>query len=50
MMPLTHVVLTYYIKNKISIATDLGHVTPEIFDKLSKSSFVLLESNYDQIF
>ena len=34
-------------KNKISIATDLGHVTPEIFDKLSKSSFVLLESNYD---
>ena len=34
-------------KNKISIATDLGHVTPEIFDKISKSSFVLLESNYD---
>ena len=36
-------------KNKISIATDLGHVTSEIFDKLSKSSFVLLESNYEHL-
>lgn len=32
---------------QISIATDLGHITPEIYDNLSKSSFVLLESNYD---
>lgn len=32
---------------KISIATDLGHVTPEIFNNLEKSSFILLESNYD---
>lgn len=32
---------------KMSIATDLGHVTPEIFEKLEHSSFALLESNYD---
>ena len=32
---------------KISIATDLGHVTPEIMANLEKSSFILLESNYD---
>lgn len=32
---------------KISIATDLGHITPEIFSYLSKSEFILLESNYD---
>lgn len=32
---------------KISIATDLGHVTPEIISYLEKSKFVLLESNYD---
>ena len=34
-------------KTKISIATDLGHITPEILDSLDKSKFVLLESNYD---
>lgn len=33
---------------KISIATDLGHVTPEIISNLSNSSFILLEANYDQ--
>lgn len=33
--------------NKISIATDLGHITPEIMNNLEKSSFILLESNYD---
>ena len=33
--------------NKISIATDLGHITPEIMNALEKSSFILLESNYD---
>lgn len=32
---------------KISIATDLGHITPNIMNCLQNSSFVLLESNYD---
>lgn len=32
---------------KISIATDLGHITPEILHNLEKSSFALLEANYD---
>lgn len=32
---------------KMSIATDLGHITPEILSNLEKSSFILLESNYD---
>lgn len=32
---------------QISIATDLGHITPELVDTLSNSSFILLESNYD---
>lgn len=37
------------IKNdkKISIATDIGHMTPEIINNLEKSKFLLLESNYD---
>ena len=34
-------------KTKISIATDLGHVTPEIQNCLKGSKFVLLESNYE---
>ena len=33
--------------NKISIATDLGHITDDILYHLENSSFVLLESNYD---
>ena len=33
---------------KISIATDLGHITSNIMDKLENSKFLLLESNYDQ--
>lgn len=33
--------------NKVSIATDLGHVTPEIVSNLINSDFILLESNYD---
>ena len=37
----------YYNKKKISIATDIGHMTTEVIDKLSNSSFILLESNYD---
>ena len=32
---------------KISVATDLGHITPTIIKNLENSSFVLLESNYD---
>jgi len=37
-----------YNKNKkISIATDIGHITPEIISNLEKSSFLMLESNYD---
>jgi phosphoribosyl 1,2-cyclic phosphodiesterase len=32
---------------KISIATDIGHMTPEILKNLENSSFLLLESNYD---
>lgn len=34
-------------KTKISIATDLGHVTPEIKSCLKGSKFALLESNYE---
>ena len=37
----------FYNNKKISIATDIGHITTEILDKLSNSSFLLLESNYD---
>ncbi len=33
--------------SKISIATDLGHITPEILKNLEKSSFIMLESNYE---
>lgn len=33
--------------DKISIATDIGHITSNIVHKLEDSSFVLLESNYD---
>ena len=32
---------------KISIATDIGHMTNDILKNLEESSFVLLESNYD---
>lgn len=34
-------------KRKLSIATDLGHMNNDIFKQLEKSSFILLESNYD---
>ena len=37
----------YHNKTKISIATDLGHVSPDIYKKLENSSFILLESNYE---
>lgn len=32
---------------KISIATDIGHITPDILRNLENSCFLLLESNYD---
>ena len=34
-------------KRKLSIATDLGHVTDKLIENLHGSSFVLLESNYE---
>lgn len=34
-------------KRKLSIATDLGHINNGILNQLEKSSFILLESNYD---
>lgn len=37
----------YNDNSKISVATDLGHITPYIFSKLEKSSFIMLESNYE---
>ena len=43
-----HVHLIFIIgKKKISIATDIGHITEDILNKLNKSNFVLLEANYD---
>lgn len=32
---------------KISIATDVGHISPNIMSHLENSSFALLEANYD---
>lgn len=37
----------YNNEKKISIATDIGHITPEIITNLENSSFLMLESNYD---
>ena len=34
-------------KTKMSVATDLGHITDEIYDKLKSSKFILLEANYE---
>lgn len=34
-------------ETKISVCTDIGHITNEVRDNLLKSRFVLLESNYD---
>lgn len=36
-----------YNDSKVSIATDIGHMTSNIIHKLEGSSFLLLESNYD---
>ena len=32
---------------KLSIATDLGHITKEIMNSLEDSSFLMLEANYE---
>ncbi len=37
----------FYNNQKISIATDIGHINKEIIKKLEGSGFILLESNYD---
>ena len=37
----------YSQEKKLSIATDLGHMTEEIMDYLKDSSFLMLESNYE---
>ena len=37
----------FYENKKMSVATDIGHITTEIIDRLSNSSFILLEANYD---
>ena len=37
----------YKDTKKISIATDLGNITKDVFDKLENSSLIMLESNYD---
>ncbi len=37
----------YYKDKKISIATDIGHMTTEVVKNLTNSSFILLEANYD---
>lgn len=37
----------FYKDKKISIATDIGHMTSDIIHKLEDSSFLLLEANYD---
>lgn len=38
----------FYNDQKISIATDIGHMSSDVIHKLEDSSFILLESNYDQ--
>lgn len=37
----------YNSNKKISIATDLGHISKDLLDYLKNSSSVLLEANYD---
>ena len=37
----------YYENQKISVATDLGHMDSKLIKNLEDSSFILLESNYD---
>ena len=35
-------------KKSIGLATDLGKVTPAIFDKMKQTDFLYIESNYDE--
>lgn len=37
-----------YGEKRISIATDLGHITPSIVDNFLKSRLVILEANHDE--
>ena len=37
----------YSSNKKISIATDIGHITPGIIEHLKNSAFLLLEANYE---
>lgn len=37
----------FHANQKMSIATDIGHMTSKVIHKLEDSSFLLLESNYD---
>ena len=37
----------YHENKKMSLVTDIGHITPEIITNLKNSSFLLLESNYE---
>lgn len=37
----------YNNKSKLTVATDLGHMTDDLINNMKGSSFVLLESNYD---
>ena len=37
----------YHKRKKMSIVTDVGHMNKEIISNLEKSSFLLLESNYE---
>ena len=37
----------YYNGKKISIATDVGHISDTLFNQLKESSFIMLESNYE---
>ncbi len=37
----------YHAHKKMSIATDIGHISEEVMEHLTNSSFLLLEANYE---
>lgn len=37
----------FHNNKKISVATDIGHMTSDIINNLTHSSFIMLEANYD---
>lgn len=37
-----------YKNKKVSVATDMGHVSQEVFDNLKNSDIILIESNYNE--